>query len=126
MTLWQGRSKRKKTGGRLVRNRKKRKYEIGGGRLEIGIGRLKSKRLGTRGGNFKYRLMTAQEANVLDPDTKKSKTVKILKVVENPANPHYVRRNIITKGAVIETEAGKARVTSRPGQDGAVDAVLLK
>ena len=46
-------------------------------------------------------------------------------VVENPANPNYARRNIITKGAVIETSAGEARVTSRPGQSGQVNAVLL-
>ncbi|MEK6949175.1 MAG: 30S ribosomal protein S8e, partial [Nanoarchaeota archaeon] len=43
----------------------------------------------------------------------------------NPANRHFVRRNIMTKGAIIETEKGKARITSRPGQDGAVNAVLI-
>ena len=46
-------------------------------------------------------------------------------VVENPANPNYVRRNIVTKGAVIQTSEGRARVTSRPGQTGQVNAVLL-
>jgi small subunit ribosomal protein S8e len=46
--------------------------------------------------------------------------------VENPANPHYVRRNIITKGAVIKTELGNAKVTSRPGQDGVVNAALIE
>jgi small subunit ribosomal protein S8e len=37
-----------------------------------------------------------------------------------------VRRNIVTKGAIIETDAGQARVVSRPGQDGQVNAVLLE
>ena len=46
-------------------------------------------------------------------------------VVENPANRHFVRRNIMTKGTVIETEKGKARITSRPGQDGTINAVLI-
>jgi small subunit ribosomal protein S8e len=45
--------------------------------------------------------------------------------VENQANIHYVRRNIINKGAIIETNLGKARVTSRPGQTGTINAVLL-
>jgi ribosomal protein S8E len=47
-------------------------------------------------------------------------------VVENTASGHYVRRNIITKGAVIKTAAGNARVTSRPGQDGVINAVLIE
>ncbi|MFB6184110.1 MAG: 30S ribosomal protein S8e, partial [Haloarculaceae archaeon] len=45
---------------------------------------------------------------------------------ENPSNPNYARRNIITKGAIIETSEGRARVTSRPGQDGQVNAVLVE
>jgi small subunit ribosomal protein S8e len=47
-------------------------------------------------------------------------------VVENPANPHYVRRNILTKGAIVETEFGKARIISRPGQHGVINGVLVK
>ena len=46
-------------------------------------------------------------------------------VIENKANPNYVRRNIITKGAIVETSAGKAKVTSRPGQDGVINGVLI-
>ena len=49
----------------------------------------------------------------------------LLEVIENSANPNYVRQNIITKGSVIETEKGKAKVTSRPGQHGVVNAVLI-
>ena len=51
--------------------------------------------------------------------------MKILDVIENPANPHYVRQNIVTRGAIIETDAGRARVTSRPGQHGVISAVLI-
>jgi SSU ribosomal protein S8E len=47
-------------------------------------------------------------------------------VLETPANREYARRGIIVKGAIIQTEMGKAVVTSRPGQDGAVNALLLK
>jgi len=54
------------------------------------------------------------------------KKAKILKVLESPDNPHFSRENLITKGAFIETELGKARVTSRPGQHGVVNAVLVE
>jgi len=33
---------------------------------------------------------------------------------------------LLTKGALIETEIGLARVTSRPGQDGVVNAVRVE
>jgi small subunit ribosomal protein S8e len=56
----------------------------------------------------------------------KAKKVKILNVLESPDNRHYARENIITKGAIISTELGKAKVTSRPGQNGSVNAVLLE
>jgi small subunit ribosomal protein S8e len=46
-------------------------------------------------------------------------------VKNNPANPFFARRNITTKGAVIETDIGDAIVTSRPGQDGIVNARLI-
>jgi small subunit ribosomal protein S8e len=48
-----------------------------------------------------------------------------LAVIENTANPNYVRQNIITKGSIIGTEKGNAKVTSRPGQHGVVNAVLM-
>jgi small subunit ribosomal protein S8e len=51
--------------------------------------------------------------------------VKIETVKDNKANLHYMRRSILTKGAVIKTELGDARITNRPGQDGVVNAILL-
>jgi small subunit ribosomal protein S8e len=125
MVLWQGKPKRKITGGRLRLRRGKRKFEMGREQTQTGIGERRAKKIRARGGNQKIRLFTAQYANVMDPKTKKAKKVKITSVSENPANLHFVRRNIVTKGAVIETELGKARVTSRPGQDGNINAVLL-
>ena len=43
----------------------------------------------------------------------------------NQASKDINRRHILTKGAVIETELGKARITSRPGQDGQLNAILI-
>ena len=76
------------------------------------------------GGNEKMVTLSIKEVNVTDKKGKTKKT-EIVDVIENSANPHLVRRNIITKGAVIETKLGKAKVTSRPGQEGAVSAVLV-
>lgn len=125
MAIWQGRSLKKPSGGKIVLARKKRKRELG---REPAMTRVsdeeKKKIIRTYGGNRKVRLVNAAYANVFDGG--KGKKVKILSVVDNPANRQYIRRNIITKGAIIETEAGKAIVTSRPGQDGVVNAVLLK
>jgi small subunit ribosomal protein S8e len=48
-----------------------------------------------------------------------------MRVVKNPTNIDYDRRGVITKSAVIETSLGLARVTSRPGQQGIINAVLI-
>ncbi len=84
------------------------------------------KRIRVRGGNFKIRLVRALYANVTIPSKGITKRVRILRVVENPVNQDYSRRGVITKSAVIETEIGRARVTSRPGQDGVINAILIE
>ncbi|WP_457556068.1 30S ribosomal protein S8e [Candidatus Pyrohabitans sp.] len=126
MARWQGRSVRKITGGRYKHFRKKRKYELGREQAETKIGKVRARVIRTRGGNIKVRLFETKYANVVDPETGQARKVEIRRVIENSANPHYVRRNIITRGAIILTELGEARVTSRPGQDGCVNAVLLE
>ncbi|HOE53478.1 MAG TPA: 30S ribosomal protein S8e [Methanomassiliicoccales archaeon] len=126
MAIWQGRSKRKPTGGRLTLSRKKRRYEIGKEPVFTLVGSEKRSVSRVRGANTKVRLLKAQFANVVDPATNKTQKAKIITVKESPANPNYVQRNIITKGAVIQTELGPAKVTSRPGQDGSINAILVK
>ena len=76
------------------------------------------------GGNEKVRLLKVNEANISDASGKTSK-VDILRVMENPANVDYDRRGVITKGTMIATSLGTARITSRPGQDGIVNAILV-
>ena len=75
---------------------------------------------------MKLRLLSCKIANVTDPSTNITKKVEISNVVKNPANVDYQRRGIITKGAIIATPLGEAHVTSRPGQDGVVNAILKK
>ncbi len=124
-TTWNLRSSRKPTGGKLSKIRKKKKIDRGSKFLETRIDERKSKPHKTRGGKIKTKLLSAEYVNL---STGKSvvKKAKILSVKENPANPHYIRRNILNKGAIIETDAGLARVTSRPGQDGLINAVLVE
>jgi small subunit ribosomal protein S8e len=47
-------------------------------------------------------------------------------VLENATNNDYQRRGVISKGAILETEEGKCKVVSRPGQHGVVNAVSIK
>lgn len=122
----QSRAKRKLTGGLYHQLRKKKKYDFGSDYLPVKIAKAKKKTIKVLGGNKKQRLLQTDIANVLNPATGKSQLVKILTVKENPANPHFVRMNVITKGAIIETELGLAKVTSRPGQHGTINAVLIK
>ena len=117
---------KKPSGGRIWANRGKRKREMGSDFIEPRIGPTKKVAIRTSGGGQKMRLLSAETANVMDPKSSQVKKVKIITVVENPADPHFVRRNVLTKGAIINTELGKARVTSRPGQAGSVDAVLIE
>ena len=84
------------------------------------------KKIRTRGGNEKLRLSTGNKINVTNPDDNTTEVVDIIGVIENSANPNYVRRNIITKGAIVETSKGNAKVTSRPGQDGVINGILIK
>ena len=57
--------------------------------------------------------------------TKKIQKTEVLTVVDSPANRNFIRRNIITKGSILETKLGKVKVTSRPGQEGMLNGVLI-
>lgn len=116
---------KKETGGRYKKNRKKKLYEKPGLPRQVILGPEKRKTLRTRGGDTKTVLIKADQVNLMDPKTKKASIVKIKNVVEVPSNIFLARKNVIVKGAIIETEKGKARVTNRPGQEGQVQAILI-
>ncbi|MHA1115751.1 MAG: 30S ribosomal protein S8e [Candidatus Heimdallarchaeum aukensis] len=123
---WLKRSRRKLSGGLIKKAASKKKRDMGRYPAETQIGERKLKIIRTRGGNIKQRLLRDNYANIFDPEEKISRKVKITNVLENKANREYARRRIITKGCIIETEIGNARVTSRPGQDGQINAVLIE
>jgi small subunit ribosomal protein S8e len=126
MAVSQRKSNQSPSGAKYKHSMKKKQYMLGGRPTLTKLGAVKKTTGSELGGNTKTRLFNADIANVTDPSTKKSFKTKILNVVGNPANRYFVRRNILTKGSIIETEKGKARVTSRPGQEGTVNAVLVK
>jgi len=122
---YQGKSIRKPTGGRLKHNRGKRKFELGRDIVQPVIGPTRIKVVNVMGNGTKAKVLKEEMVNVTDPKTGKTQRVKMTTVTDNPANKNFVRRNILTKGAVITTEIGKAKITSRPGQDGDVNATLI-
>jgi len=126
MSVWHGNSrKRKLTGGRKRANRVKRNYEAGGFPAETSLGEPRTRYARGQGGNIKIQALSANHASVTDPKSGKTEKTEILRVIKNAANVDYNRRGVITKGAEIETSLGLARVTSRPGNDGVINAVLI-
>ena len=115
----------KLTGGRRHPLRVRRKYEIDRYPNEpLNAAQLTVTRK-VRGKNHKTALKTTDFVNLAISGSQVKKT-KIIKVLENQTNNDYQRRGVITKGAILKTQEGKCKVVSRPGQDGAVNAILLK
>jgi len=114
----------KVTGGRRHPLRSRRKYEMDRFPNEAVIGKQITITRKVRGKNVKTAIKTIDSVNLAIDS--KIKRVKIIKVLENSTNNDYKRRGIISKGAILETEEGKCRVVSRPGQHGTVNAILVK
>ncbi|MDD4138071.1 MAG: 30S ribosomal protein S8e [Methanoregula sp.] len=123
---WQKESIRKVTGGRRRPAAMKRRADIGGAPAETHLGETRTRIVRKYGGDRVVIALRANFANVTNPKNGETKKVKIETVEKNTANPNYVRRNLLNKGAVIKTELGHARITSRPGQDGVINALLLE
>ena len=126
MAEWQARPVRKLTGGRYRDYRKRKKYDAGSVPTHTKIGKIKTKAIRAMGGNAKIRMLVSDRMIVYNPKTKTSQKAKIITVKENNANPHFVHRNIMTKGAIVQTEIGLAKITSRPGQHGIISGILVK
>ena len=118
------RTGRKITGGRYHANHKKKKVEVPGIPRVVKLRQKRNKFIRGRGGNKRAVLLSEETVNVIDKKGK-AKKVKITNVLETHANRFLARQNVLIKGAVIDTELGKARITNRPSQEGAVNAILL-
>lgn len=124
MARSQARSRRKYTGKKYKHFRKKRKRELERPRIATIIGEEKKKKERVLGGNMKLKLFSTKFINVTDLNTNKTSKVRILRFEENLASKDFNRRHILTKGAVVETELGNVKITSRPGQHGVLNGVL--
>lgn len=125
MARSQARSKRKYTGKKYKHFHKKRKRELERPAIETKIGQEKKKHQRTMGGNSKLKMFSSAFINVTDLNTNKTSKVKILKFESNTASKDLNRRHVLTKGAIVETELGKAKIVSRPGQHGVLNAILI-
>lgn len=117
-------TKKKQTGGKKRAYRSKRIFDQGRAPVETVLGETKRKTVQGRSRMEKTKIVKASVVNVSDPTTGKTEHLEILDVISNPAKADYNRRGVITKGTIIRTEKGLARIISRPGQDGALNAVV--
>jgi len=115
---------RKISGGKYRKARKKKLSELKGKERVVKLGKEKKKKIMTRGGKLKTVLLSTNKVNLF-LHNKKYKVVEIKSVLETPSNKFLARSNVLIKGAIIETAAGKAKITNRPGQEGSVQAILI-
>ncbi|MFX0106770.1 MAG: 30S ribosomal protein S8e [Candidatus Hodarchaeota archaeon] len=125
MGIWHRKSGRTSTGARKKRFKSKRKYELGRTPTETVMGDAKRKKIDSRSLHKKNPALRVTMVNVTDPAKNETTRVELQDVEENKANMDYQRRKVITRGTIIKTSKGRARVTSRPGQDGILNAVLI-
>ena len=117
--------KRKHTGGRIKHTRGRRSDEKDTFSVDTLLGDHSVRIKNSRGGNIKVSLVTDNSVNVIDKSTNTIKKTSINRVLKNPSNRDYERRGVITRGAILDTELGKVRVLSRPGQTGIINGILI-
>ena len=113
------------TGGNRHPLKTRQKFDMDRYPNEALMGEQETATRKTRGNNRKIALKTVSHVNLVLSDAKIKRT-KIIRVLENQTNNDYKRRGVITKGAILETEDGKCRIVSRPGQNGMINAILVK
>ena len=117
--------KRKHTGGLIKHTRSRRSDEKDSFSVDTLLGDHSIRVKNSRGGNVKISLVSDNFVNVIDKSNNSIKKVAITRVLKNPSNRDYERRGVITRGAILDTELGKVRVLSRPGQSGIIDGILI-
>jgi len=117
--------KRKHTGGLIKHTRSRRSDEKDSFSVDTLLGDHSIRVKNSRGGNVKVSLVSDNSVNVIDKSNNSIKKVAITRVLKNPSNRDYERRRVITRGAILDTELGKVRVLSRPGQSGIINGILI-
>jgi small subunit ribosomal protein S8e len=117
---------KKISGGRYKKRRKKKSYELHSKPLDLVIGKEKKKKIRIRNGKIKTILLRTNKINIINQKTHKTRIVEMKNVSEVPSNIFLARKNILVKGAIVDTEIGKAKITNRPKKEGFVQGILLK
>lgn len=126
MVVVQIRSKRKPSGARYKCKVNKRLSQKGNNPTNTRVGKAVKRTGRVLGGNEKSKQLYSDKINVFDSKNNSYSVADITSVLENSANRHFIRRNIMTKGCIINTSKGKVKITSRPGQEGVISGVLVE
>ncbi|MBU0959185.1 MAG: 30S ribosomal protein S8e [Nanoarchaeota archaeon] len=111
---------RKASGGKYIKRRKKKSREESGQKRIVKLDKDKRKNIRGRGGKKKTVLLSGKFINL------GKKKVEIKNVLETPSNRFLARQNILTKGTIVDTELGHAKITNRPTQEGVINGILIK
>jgi len=96
-------SKTRGTGGKRGKRTDKKLRYVGGHFTATKVGKKTSRDVRRARGNVrKVKLKAAQFVNVLTKEG--MKRVEMRTVLETPDNRHYARRNIVTKGTIVDTD----------------------
>lgn len=125
MVTVQKRSQRKPSGARYKVAPTKRTHQKGSVATRTVVGAPRKTLTRVKGGNQKNHTLSTNTINVYDEKSKKHTKATIASVSENSANRNFVRRNIMTKGTIVETSVGKVKITNRPGQEGTVNGIKI-
>jgi small subunit ribosomal protein S8e len=117
-------SGRKTSGGKYKKPKKKKLTGRQKQARIVKIGERKTKIINGRGNTKKLVSLLDNVANIITKNKTKKATIK--NVLETPSNVFLARQNILIKGAIIETELGKAIITNRPSQEGNVQAKIIE
>ncbi|HIH31575.1 TPA: 30S ribosomal protein S8e [Candidatus Woesearchaeota archaeon] len=127
MVIIQSKSKRKPSGARYKSKIIKKRQHLAGRHAALTkIGAKRVQNIRARSHISKLRLLTIDKVNLYDPSSKSYAVVEIKNVNDSPQDKNFIRRKIMSKGSIIETARGIAKITNRPGQDGMINAVLVE
>ena len=126
MAISQKISNKKPSGAKLRRTLKKRMHELGRLPTFTKLGERQIKSVRVLGGNIKHKLQKEEKINAYNPKTKKAEQATIKTVIDNKANKNFIRRNILTKGTLVDTDKGQVKITNRPGQEGTINGLLVQ
>merc|ERR1711939_1072864 len=97
--------KRRKSGGKLIKWRMNRKFELGRQSANSRIGPKRIRTVRTRGGNTKYRALRVDTGNFSWASESVTRKTRLLNVSYNSTNNELVRTNSLVKSGIVQIDA---------------------